>query len=186
MCIRDRVQVAPGRLHPGLPQSPSWGIGNTPRTAVATTAVTNPQRSQCTRLSGLAGGDGGSSTRGGVVRAPSGGAASAAVSGAPHCGQLPSVRGNHVQHLVQTLSATASPRMAPAGREHVGHHRFITGSSRAGALTGRTVNGAVRSPPGPSAPDRDVYKRQYPDFAIALVDELERGNAIRRRITVAY
>jgi hypothetical protein len=26
----------------------------------------------------------------------------------------------------------------------------------------------------------------YPDFAIALVDELERGNSIRRRITLAY
>ena len=26
----------------------------------------------------------------------------------------------------------------------------------------------------------------YPDFAIALVDELDRGNAIRRRITLAY
>ena len=26
----------------------------------------------------------------------------------------------------------------------------------------------------------------YPDYAIALVDELEQGNAVRRRITVAY
>src|ERR1039458_2141420 len=156
---RTLVQVAPGRLHPGLPQRPSWGNGNTPRTTVATIAVTSPQRSQCTPLSEVAGGDGGRSTSGGVGRAPGGGAAPAAVSGAPHCGQVPRVRGNHVQHLVQTLSATATPRMAPPGGRHTRRHRFITASSRAGALTGRTVSGAgalpaVMTPPGPSAPDR--------------------------------
>lgn len=26
----------------------------------------------------------------------------------------------------------------------------------------------------------------YPDFAIALADELEQGNALRRRMTAAY
>jgi len=36
--------------------------------------------------------------------------------------------------------------MAPPGRDHVRHHRFITGSSRAGTLTGRSVNGAATLP----------------------------------------
>jgi putative NADH-flavin reductase len=31
-----------------------------------------------------------------------------------------------------------------------------------------------------------VSRITYPDFPIALVDELEQGRAIRRRITLAY
>ena len=33
---------------------------------------------------------------------------------------------------------------------------------------------------------RGVSRITYPDFAIALVDELEKGRAVRRRITLAY
>src|ERR1039457_688759 len=155
-----RVQVAHGRLHPGLPQRPSWGTGKMAVTTVAKIAAPSTQPSQCVPLFGAAVAGGFGSARGGEARAGCGGFGSArggeamasgggaarpggdAAAGgtAPHVGQVPSVPGNHVQHLVQTLSTTARPRMAPCGTGHTRRHRFITGSSREGALTGRPIN----------------------------------------------
>ena len=70
-------------------------------------ARTSTQRSRWLRDGAATATGVGAGGRGGSARGGAAPVALEAVSGAPHPGQLLSVPGDHIQHLVQTLSTTA-------------------------------------------------------------------------------